>query len=221
MSVVPEGELLFYTSAKRQNTNVEFISKVLCVYFGSLLIVHHLIALKYKGGKLVSLSSTRGLLKSATIWIHFIFYESVACVSTGRFFIVEAKTHQMSAGALNNTSVQPLLPNCRSTEVSNSNQKHKVFSVQGGTVLWFGRKFKGCLCKTGDNLGILAGWIHTQTHTQTHFHALPHLTRALFPWLFELQLSSVIKTSCLHLEHTPSSSWNSSKQRNYHKMQHV
>lgn len=111
----------------------------------------------------------------------------MAHVSTGRFLILQEKKKKKPSSdvcwslrwktrrnaALDNKSVQPLLPNCRSAELSNGNQKHRLFSVQGGTVVWSGRKFKGCLCRTGNSLGILAGCIHTCTHAFMHCHPWP------------------------------------------------
>lgn len=61
-------ELLLLASSKRQNTNVEFISKVLCVYFGSSLIVRHSTPLKYRDKKNVfTLFSTHASFKSTTV----------------------------------------------------------------------------------------------------------------------------------------------------------
>lgn len=146
-------------SAKRQNTNVEFISKVLCVYFGSSLIIHHSISLQYSGRNMQPLFQPTTNFKVSQFEL-ILYSKCGVCFSLVGFFFRLGREKKRSSdgcwslrwktlrnGALDNKSVQPLLPNCRSTEVSNSNQKHSLFSVQGGTVVWFGRKFSlGLAC---------------------------------------------------------------------------
>lgn len=179
-------------SAKRQNTNVEFISKVLCVYFGSSLIIHHSISLQYSGRNMQPLFQPTTNFKVSPFEL-ILYSKCGVCFSLVGFFFRLGRGKKRSSdgcwslrwktlrnGALDNKSVQPLLPNCRSTEVSNSNQKHSLFSVQGGTVVWFGRKFKELLVQDPDWHGNLSR-LHLHSHKYTHFHALQPLTHVLFP----------------------------------------
>lgn len=179
-------------SAKRQNTNVEFISKVLCVYFGSSLIIHHSISLQYSGRNMQPLFQPTTNFKVSQFEL-ILYSKCGVCFSLVGFFFHLGREKKRSSdgcwslrwktlrnGALDKKSVQPLLPNCRSTEVSNSNQKHSLFSVQGGTVVWFGRKFKELLVQDPDWHGNLSR-LHLHSHKYTHFHALQPLTHVLFP----------------------------------------
>lgn len=111
--------------------------------------------------------------------------------------------------ALDNNSVQPLF--CQTAgalKYETAIKSTDCFSVLGGTVVWFGRKFKGCLCQTGNSLGILAGCIHTYTHTFMHCRPWP----VYFPCcLMSCSCQLWSKPTALHFKLTPSSSWNSSK----------